>query len=212
MRAWGARGRDETEELHAPEASEALQRDAAGGEHADPRRQRAARVADGEQLARSRGLAQPGREVGRPADVVVAVEDQHPAVREAAAQREAMTLVARDELGRRRDRRADLDADEHGAVAQPLRDPHAAAGRELARQRPEAGQRLDGRVLAVGRDELREAAQVHERERALDERDRVGELARLLGAADRGCGPDRSVTRGDLVGLIPVGDITPLRL
>ena len=40
------------------EASEPLQRDASGGDHADPRRQRAARIADREELARAGGLAQ----------------------------------------------------------------------------------------------------------------------------------------------------------
>jgi hypothetical protein len=117
-------------------------------------------------------------------------------VGKAAPQREAMTFVAGDELGRRRDRGADLDADEHRAVAEPLRDTHPTARRELTGQGAEARQRFDGRVLAVGRDELGEAAQVGEREGALDERDLGGQLPRMLRAADERRSADRAVARG----------------
>jgi hypothetical protein len=189
----------EAELLHAAEASEPAQGDAARIEDADPFRQRSGRVTDREQLTRPGRLAQPRRHVGGPADVVVTVEDQDATVCQPAAQREAMTFVPRDELGGRGNRRSDLDADEHRAVAEPLRDADAPARRELSCQRAEAGQRLDRGVLAVVRDEARESAEVHERERALDERDRVGELARLLGATRRRRGPDGSVAGAVIV-------------
>ena len=66
------------------------------------------------------------------------------------------------------DERLRVDADEHEAVAQPLLDADAEEGSDLAHRGAEGLELGHRAVVAVLVDEVGEAAEVDERERAVD--------------------------------------------
>ena len=154
------------------------ERDAAGAEHGDPRRQNRRVVADREEFAGTGGLAESGREVHGPTDVVVAVNDEDLTVRDAASQGEGVEVVAGDEFGRGRDGGTGIHADDHGAITEPLADDDATAHGEIAGQCAETADRINRRVFAVRFNERGEAAQVQEGEGSLNRFDRAGDLTR----------------------------------
>src|SRR4029453_10203626 len=71
---------------------------------------------------------------------------------------------ARAEREKRGRQRGAVGADEHRAVAEPLRNPHTVLGRDVTNERTEAGEDGDGLPVAVPLGETGETAQVHEGE------------------------------------------------
>jgi hypothetical protein len=115
-------------------------------------------------------VAQPGRQVHRLADVVVALEQQHRPPGDAGAQRQrgAGVVDAVLDVDDRLDQRLRLDTDEHRAVAEPLGDAHTPAGRDLAHRLAEQGEHRHGGCVALVPGEGGEPRQVDEGEGAVD--------------------------------------------
>jgi hypothetical protein len=156
--------------------------DGARPKHLRPRRKRIARQADGEKFARPGSLAEARREIHRKADVVVAIDDQHLALRDSAANGERLRFISRDEFGNCGDDRADLGADDECSVAEPLADQDASSNGNVARERPEVLKRFDCGVFTSVGTEASERTQIDECERALHERLRVGDLIWMFDA------------------------------
>ena len=158
----GGRGRAEGDDLDR--LVHALEGDRGERFGHDPLRQLEA-VEGGEQLAGFGDVAQSRRDVDRPADVVVALEEDDVAGCDAAPEgqpaRVGVTLL--DGEGGA-DERFGVDPDEHDPVAEPLLDPHAEHGADLADGGAEGLQFVHGPLVAVVVDEVREGAQVDERE------------------------------------------------
>ena len=148
--------------MDAAEPAKSAKGQIASPEDLHPGWERPGGVADGEELAGPGGVAESGREVHRPPDVVIAFEQQRVTMRDPSAQHERLAVVAGDELGRGGDRGTDLHTHEHCAVTEPLRDPNASPRRDRACQAMKGGQGIDRRVLAVRRHEGREPTQVNE--------------------------------------------------
>src|SRR5829696_3969298 len=133
-----------------------------------------------QELMRVGLVAQPGGEVDRPADVVVALEQDDAPGGQAGPQRQGAApgverqLHAHDGV----EQRAGRGRDEHGAVAKPLGHPHAPPAGALAHDRPERRERGHGLADALLVGQRGEAAQVDEAEVAPDER--VGVLVGQL--------------------------------
>ena len=109
-------------------------------------------VDGGEELPGLGDVAQPGRHVDRPADVVVALEEDDLAAGDAAAEGELAGLgVALLDGEGGADEGLGLDADEHHAVAQPLLDPHAEHRADLADGGAEGLQLVHGALRRRGR-------------------------------------------------------------
>ena len=126
-------------------------------------------VGAGEQLAGAGEVAEAGGEVDRPADVVVALEEQHVAAGDAAAQRQvALAGVAQLDGHGRAHEGVGLDADDHHAVAEPLLDPDAEERGDLPHDRAQDLQLVHGGFVAVVVGEVGEPAEVDEGERAPD--------------------------------------------
>ena len=155
-----------------------------------------------EERARLGDVAQPRRQVDRPADVVVALQQDHVPGRHPAAQLElAGAMVALLDGERGPDERLGLDADEHQPVAEPLLDAHPEEGSDLPNGGAERLQLRDRAVVAVLVDEVGEAAQIDERERAANSV--IGGDGGQLGGVQRGA-PGWRVPPLDVTG-------TPLR-
>ena len=169
--------RDESELLdtaHAPQPREA---DAPGTGHPHPGRECLCPIAHSEKFAGMRHLTQTRGEIGGSAYVVVAVDHEDLAVGHASAQTEDPPVVTADHLGSGCNRGTNFDSDEHCAVAEPFGDPDAAPDCKFVDQGPEARDRVDRRVLPVGRYEMGESAEVDERERPVQRNDTLRQIA-----------------------------------
>src|SRR5690606_2083632 len=122
-----------------------------------------------EELTRSSDVAQARSQVDSSTDVVVALEQDHRARGDAPSQRQpsdpGMTLLDRECCP---DHRLGFDAHQHETVAEPLLDANAEEWRYLPHRSTQVSELAHRAVIAVVIDEVSEAAQVDERERAVD--------------------------------------------
>ena len=82
------------------------------------------------------------------------------------------------------------DAHQHDAVTQPFGDPHPAPGADVAQQRPEGGQHVDGALVAFELRQRREARHVDEGEAAMDPHRRCCHVAAPQPNPGGSLGPD----------------------
>ena len=126
-------------------------------------------VDGGEDLTGAGDVAEPRGEVDRPADVVVALEEDDVTRRDAATEVEVRDpgVALLDGEGRAH-QGLGVDPDEHEPVAEPLLDPDAEHGSHLPDGCAEDLELVDRTVVAVLVDEVGEPAQVDEGEGAMD--------------------------------------------
>ncbi len=122
----------------------------------------------GEHFVGAGEVAQTSRKVDRPADVVVALEEDDVAGGQTRPQREdgPTGLHPPFDLEDGLDERLGLDADDHGAVTEPLGHPHPVEAGHAPHRVAEQGEHLDRLLVAFGVGQGREAREVDEGEAA----------------------------------------------
>ena len=153
-------------------------------------------------------VAQPGGHVDGRADVVVALEQQRVAGRQAGPDGQRRTdvggplLEVEDEL----DGVALVDGHDHAAVTEPLGDAHAAIGGDRAHDAAERAEDTARGIVAEGSGVVRESGQVDEHERAGDthevddigsERRRGGRPVKFRSWRNGSCTPGGTARRPD---------------